>query len=209
MRVCVRGEGVFLRVSMCVCVHVNPNHLLPPIVFSSSFLFSIYSKFYIYHGPISSPSSLSLSLYHPHPHPHHLSLHCFLHIFSRVSALSRFGIIFVMTHDSIGLGEGDRTNVFLLFIFFSIHLLPRTYLSIVHFVCVYPVVFFCLSRFLLFILLICVSLFILLFSPLHSSPLFLTSYLILSSPPSPSTHHSSHPHLFSPQTAPLTSLWKC
>ena len=33
----------------------------------------------------------------------------------RVSALSRFGIIFVMTHDSIGLGEGEILILLILF----------------------------------------------------------------------------------------------
>ena len=134
---------VCVCVCVCVFVFVNPNPLLPPFLsFSliySSLLFLLSMSY------LQSPSSSSLPLYHPH---------CFLNIFTRVSALSRFGIMFVMTHDSIGLGEGDRANDPLLFIFFSIHLLPCIYLSIVNIACVYPVTFFCLTRFLLFILLI-------------------------------------------------------
>ena len=133
---------------VCMCASVNPNPLPLPFVFSSSLLLS---------SLLITSFSLSISyLLSPISHLHHLSFHCFLHLFPRVSALSRFGIMFVMTHDSIGLGEGDRANDPLLFIFISIHLLQCFYHSTVNFVCVCPVTFFCLSRFLFFILLICV-----------------------------------------------------
>jgi transketolase len=63
----------------------------------------IYIYIYIIIIVITIIVITTIIIYYDHHHYHII-------IIIRVSALSRFGIIFVMTHDSIGLGEDGPTH---------------------------------------------------------------------------------------------------